>query len=230
MAVALMARRAHRARKGGIVAGADSICYARSLHDRRTALCALLLGYLLGSIPFGLLLTRLAGKGDIRDDRLGQYRRDQRAADRPQGARRRDLLLDAAKGAAAVLLARRFWPGQRDFAAAGALLGHLYPVWLRFKGGKGVATLLGILIPLLPIAALVYAVVWLGLLLIVRIPRSPAWPPAASAPRHRRRARRCKCCFPCCSVSPCSSSGSTATNIGRLAGAEPSLASAKGRA
>jgi hypothetical protein len=99
---------------------------------------------LLGSIPFGLLLTRLAGKGDIREDRLGQYRRDQRAADRAKGLAAATLLLDAAKGAAAVLLAQRCVARASQFAAR-ALIGHLYPVWLRFKGGKGVATLLGIL-------------------------------------------------------------------------------------
>ena len=72
------------------------------------------------------------------------------------------LLLDAAKGALAVWLAQHFWPGCELHAAAGALIGHLYPLWLRFKGGKGVATLLGILVALLPVAALVYAVVWIG--------------------------------------------------------------------
>ena len=71
---------------------------------------------------------------------------------------------------------------RRRFAAAGAMIGHLYPVWLRFQGGKGVATFLGILIPLLPIAAVVYAVVWLLLLLTIRISSVAGMAAAVSAP------------------------------------------------
>jgi len=91
-------------------------------------------------------------------------------------------LLDAVKGAAAVVIAQRFWPDAVNFAAAGALVGHLYPVWLRFKGGKGVATLLGILVPLFWQAALVYALIWFGLLLILRISSVSGMLAAASAP------------------------------------------------
>ena len=91
-------------------------------------------------------------------------------------------MLDAVKGAAAVLLAKQFWPEAANFAAAGALVGHLYPVWLRFKGGKGVATMLGILVPLFWQAALVYAALWLGLLLILRISSLAGMIAAASAP------------------------------------------------
>ena len=85
-------------------------------------------------------------------------------------------------GALAVWLSLRYFPGFEAHAAAGALVGHLYPLWLRFKGGKGVATLLGILVPLLPMAALVYAVVWIGLLLILRISSVAGMAAAASAP------------------------------------------------
>jgi glycerol-3-phosphate acyltransferase PlsY len=74
------------------------------------------------------------------------------------------------------------FPGTESFAAAGALIGHLYPLWLRFKGGKGVATLLGILIALLPFAAAVYALVWVGLLLTVRISSVAGMAAAISAP------------------------------------------------
>ena len=131
-------------------------------------LLALGVSYLLGSIPFGLLLTRAFGKGDIRDIGSGNIGATNVLRTGSKGLAAATLLLDAAKGALAVWLAQRFW-GFELHAAAGVLIGHLYPLWLRFRGGKGVATFLGILIPLLPIAALVYAVVWLALLLLVRI-------------------------------------------------------------
>jgi glycerol-3-phosphate acyltransferase PlsY len=144
---------------------------------------ALLLGYLLGSIPFGLLLTRLTGKGDIRSIGSGNIGATNvlRTGSKPLAAA--TLLLDALKGTAAVLVAERLWPGQGALAAAGgAMLGHLYPVWLRFKGGKGVATLLGVLLGLSwPIGA-VYAAVWVGLLLVVRISSVAGMSAAASAP------------------------------------------------
>ena len=146
-------------------------------------LLAWLLGYLLGSIPFGLLLTRLAGKGDVRSVGSGNIGATNvlRAGGRRLAAA--TLLLDALKGTAAVVLGRAlFGPGTEMFTATGAMLGHLYPVWLRFKGGKGVATLLGVLIPLLPIAALVYALVWLGLLATVRISAVAGLAAAISAP------------------------------------------------
>jgi glycerol-3-phosphate acyltransferase PlsY len=92
------------------------------------------------------------------------------------------LVLDALKGAAAVLLAQQFWPNAVNFAAAGALIGHLYPVWIRFQGGKGVATMLGILVPLFWQAAVVYAVLWLGLLLVLRISSVAGMIAAGSAP------------------------------------------------
>ena len=138
--------------------------------------------YLLGSIPFGLLLTRASGRGDIRSIGSGNIGATNVLRTGSKGLAAATLLLDAAKGALAVWLAQRFWPGFELHAAAGALIGHLYPVWLRFRGGKGVATLLGILVPLLPIAALAYAVVWIGLLLVVRISSVAGMAAAASAP------------------------------------------------
>lgn len=146
------------------------------------AALALLVGYLLGSIPFGLLLTRMAGKGDIRDIGSGNIGATNvlRSGSRKLAAL--TLLLDATKGAVAVLIAQLIWPDSVRFAAAGALIGHLFPIWLKFKGGKGVATFLGILIPLLPVAALVYALVWIGLLLTVRISSVAGMAAAASAP------------------------------------------------
>ncbi|MBA3511504.1 glycerol-3-phosphate 1-O-acyltransferase PlsY [Sphingomonas sp.] len=146
-------------------------------------LWAWLLGYLLGSIPFGLLLTRVAGKGDVRQIGSGNIGATNVLRAGGKGLAAATLLLDTLKGAAAVLLARALLgPGSEMFAATGALLGHLYPVWLRFKGGKGVATFLGILIPLLPVAALIYALVWLALLLTVRISAAAGLAAAVSAP------------------------------------------------
>ena len=145
-------------------------------------LLALAVGYLLGSIPFGLLLTRLAGKGDIREIGSGNIGATNVLRTGSKGLAAATLLLDAVKGAAAVLIAQRFWSDAVSFAAAGALIGHLYPVWLRFHGGKGVATMLGILAPLFWPAAVVYALLWVGLLLVLRISSVAGITAAASAP------------------------------------------------
>ena len=153
----------------------------------REMLFAFALGYLLGSIPFGLLLTRLGGKGDIRKIGSGNIGATNvlRTGSKPLAAA--TLVLDCLKGTAAVLIARQLFGDPFNdlaarYAAAGAIIGHLYPVWLRFKGGKGVATLLGVLIALLPIAAAVYAGIWLLLLLTVRISSVAGIAAAVSAP------------------------------------------------
>lgn len=149
----------------------------------REMILALLLGYLLGSIPFGLVLTRLGGKGDIRKVGSGNIGATNvlRTGSKPLAAL--TLILDCLKATAAVLIAQRLWSEDAaPIAAAGALVGHLYPVWLKFRGGKGVATFLGILIPLLPIAAVVYAVVWILLLLTIRISSVAGMTAAVSAP------------------------------------------------
>lgn len=143
---------------------------------------ALAVGYLLGSIPFGLLVTRLAGKGDIRDMGSGNIGATNVLRTGSKTLAATTLVLDALKGTAAVMLALQFWPGAVKFAAVGALVGHLYPVWLRFKGGKGVATMLGILMPLFWPGAAVYAALWIGLLLAVRISSVAGMIAAASAP------------------------------------------------
>jgi glycerol-3-phosphate acyltransferase PlsY len=145
-------------------------------------LLALALGYLLGSIPFGLVLTRLAGKGDVRDIGSGNIGATNVLRTGSKALAAATLALDCLKATVAVLIAQRLWYETGNFAAAGALIGHLYPVWLKFKGGKGVATLLGILIALLWQAAVVYAIVWIGLLLIVRISSVSGMIAAASAP------------------------------------------------
>jgi len=136
----------------------------------RETLLALALGYLLGSIPFGLILTRLAGKGDVRKIGSGNIGATNVLRTGSKWLAALTLILDCLKATAAIVIARRlFGEDGAIFAAAGALVGHLYPVWLKFRGGKGVATFLGILIPLLPIAAGVYAAIWVLLLLAIRI-------------------------------------------------------------
>lgn len=147
-----------------------------------SVLLALLVGYLLGSIPFGFLIARLGGKGDIREIGSGNIGATNVLRTGSKGLAVATLLLDVAKGAAAVVLAQLLWPDAVSFAAAGAMIGHLYPVWLRFKGGKGVATFLGVLVPLLPVAALVYAIVWIGLLVLLRLSSVAGMAAAASAP------------------------------------------------
>jgi glycerol-3-phosphate acyltransferase PlsY len=149
----------------------------------REMLLALALGYLLGSIPFGLILTRLAGKGDVRNIGSGNIGATNvlRTGSKPLAAL--TLIFDCLKATAAVLLAQRlFGPATEVAAGAGALIGHLYPVWLKFKGGKGVATFLGILIPLFWQAAIVYAAVWILLLLTIRISSVAGMSAAISAP------------------------------------------------
>jgi acyl phosphate:glycerol-3-phosphate acyltransferase len=145
---------------------------------------ALALGYLLGSIPFGLLLSLLAGKGDIRQIGSGNIGATNvlRTGSKPLAAL--TLVLDCLKATAAILLADYLLgPDTAAFAAAGALIGHLYPVWLGFHGGKGVATLLGILVGLQfwP-AAIAYAIIWIGLLLTLRISSVAGMTAALSAP------------------------------------------------
>jgi glycerol-3-phosphate acyltransferase PlsY len=145
-------------------------------------LLALLVGYLLGSIPFGLVLTRLAGRGDIRNVGSGNIGATNVLRTGNRWLAAATLILDALKATAAVLVARALWPGPESFAAAGALIGHLYPLWLKFRGGKGVATYLGLLIPLLWPAAIIYAVVWLGALILIRISSVGGMLAAISAP------------------------------------------------
>ncbi len=124
---------------------------------------ALVLGYLLGSIPFGLLLTRAAGMGDIRDIGSGNIGATNVLRTGNKKLAAATLILDAAKGAIAVLIAR-YCLGETPAMAAGlaAFLGHIYPAWLGFKGGKGVATYLGVLIALAWQLAAVFAVFWLA--------------------------------------------------------------------
>lgn len=143
---------------------------------------ALLLGYLLGSIPFGVILTRAAGAGDLRQIGSGNIGATNVLRTGRKGLAAATLLLDAFKGWAAVALCERLWPGTGVIAAAAAFLGHLYPVWLKFRGGKGVATLMGIVLALHWPSALVFALIWLGLLGVLRISSLAGITAAASAP------------------------------------------------
>ena len=131
---------------------------------------ALALGYLLGSIPFGLLFSYLAGAGDVRKIGSGNIGATNVLRTGKKWAAIATLICDAGKGAAAILLARHFLPmGAEIFAALAAVLGHLYPVWLGFKGGKGVATFLGVSLALYWPAGLMVAATWLLAALVWRI-------------------------------------------------------------
>jgi acyl phosphate:glycerol-3-phosphate acyltransferase len=129
----------------------------------------LLLGYALGAIPFGLLLTRFSGGVDIRTIGSGNIGATNVLRTGRKGLAALTLLLDLLKGLFAVLLATKYLPGGEILAAAGAFFGHLFPVWLQFKGGKGVATYAGILFGLFWQGGLVYAAAWIGTLLISRL-------------------------------------------------------------
>ena len=134
-------------------------------------LLCLLLGYALGSIPFGLIMTKAAGLGDVRAIGSGNIGATNVLRTGRKGLAAATLLLDAAKGAAAVLIAAWLWPDQPQFpaiAAIGAFLGHLYPVWLKFSGGKGVATFIGIVAALHWPCGIVIALVWLAVFALTR--------------------------------------------------------------
>jgi acyl phosphate:glycerol-3-phosphate acyltransferase len=130
---------------------------------------ALVIGYLLGSIPFGLILTRCAGTADIRSIGSGNIGATNVLRTGSKTLAAVTLIGDILKGTAAVLATRyAFGPDAALAAAVGALLGHIFPVWLRFKGGKGVATYIGLLIGLAWPAALVFCVIWLAIAALFR--------------------------------------------------------------
>jgi glycerol-3-phosphate acyltransferase PlsY len=145
-------------------------------------LVALVFGYLLGSIPFGLLLTRIAGLGDIRKVGSGNIGATNVLRTGNKLLAAATLLGDALKGTVAVLIAVRWSEGAALAAALGAFLGHLFPVWLGFKGGKGVATFIGCLIGLNIWAALAFAVIWLAVAFLVRYSSLAALVASAATP------------------------------------------------
>lgn len=129
---------------------------------------AVVFGYLLGSIPFGLILTRLAGLGDVRSIGSGNIGATNVLRTGNKKLAAATLILDALKGTLAVLVAARFGEGAAIAAGFGAFIGHLFPVWIGFKGGKGVATYLGVLIGLAWPGALVFAAAWIVTALLTR--------------------------------------------------------------
>jgi len=123
---------------------------------------AAIIGYLLGSIPFGLLLTRAAGLGDVRQIGSGNIGATNVLRTGNKKLAAATLLCDAFKGTAAVLIANALWGYEASLVAGFfAFLGHLFPVWLGFKGGKGVATYIGVLLGAAPLMMLAFAAIWL---------------------------------------------------------------------
>ncbi|MFP5469324.1 MAG: glycerol-3-phosphate 1-O-acyltransferase PlsY [Alphaproteobacteria bacterium] len=145
-------------------------------------LAALLGGYVLGSIPFGLILTRLAGMGDIRAIGSGNIGATNVLRTGNKFLALLTLLLDGGKGAAAVLLAQNYGADVTVCAAAGAFFGHLFPVWLGFRGGKGVATFLGIALAPSPLAGALICATWIAVAAIFRISSAAALVAAALGP------------------------------------------------
>ncbi|WP_249694844.1 glycerol-3-phosphate 1-O-acyltransferase PlsY [Stappia sp. WLB 29] len=132
-------------------------------------LTALVFGYLLGSIPFGLIITRLAGQGDIRKIGSGNIGTTNVLRTGKKHLAALTLLGDMLKGTVAVLVASRYGgPDPAVIAGFGAFIGHLFPVWLRFRGGKGVATYLGVLPGLYWPAALAFAAIWVAVAVVTR--------------------------------------------------------------
>ncbi|MBR1207317.1 MULTISPECIES: glycerol-3-phosphate 1-O-acyltransferase PlsY [unclassified Bradyrhizobium] len=126
-------------------------------------LAAFLIGCLLGSIPFGMILTRLAGTQDLRTIGSGNIGATNVLRTGHKGLAAATLIGDMLKGTVAVIIAGSIdGPNAAMLAALGAFLGHLFPVWLRFRGGKGVATYIGVLLGLFWPAALIFAVIWIG--------------------------------------------------------------------
>jgi acyl phosphate:glycerol-3-phosphate acyltransferase len=140
------------------------------------------LAYLLGSIPFGLVLTRLAGYGDIRAIGSGNIGATNVLRTGSKGLAVLTLLLDLAKGAVAVLIARRFGPDMAALAAVFVFLGHLYPMWLGFKGGKGVATAGGIVLAYSWPVGLAALATWLAVAVATRYSSLAALTACALAP------------------------------------------------
>ncbi|KNY23571.1 glycerol-3-phosphate 1-O-acyltransferase PlsY [Methylobacterium sp. ARG-1] len=147
------------------------------------ALGGLGLGYALGSIPFGLILTRFAGLGDVRAIGSGNIGATNVLRTGRKGLAAATLLGDALKGTAAVLIARQLGgEGPALAAGLGAFLGHLFPVWLGFKGGKGVATFIGVLLAFSPPALAAFAVIWLGLAFALKYSSLAALAASAATP------------------------------------------------
>ena len=131
------------------------------MFDTLSAILALVFGYLLGSVPFGLLFTRMAGLGDVRSIGSGNIGATNVLRTGNKALAAATLLGDALKGAAAVWMAAAFSPALGLVAGFGAFLGHLFPVWLGFRGGKGIATYVGVTLAVSLWGLLAFAVSWL---------------------------------------------------------------------
>ncbi|MFO1259991.1 MAG: glycerol-3-phosphate 1-O-acyltransferase PlsY [Sphingomonadaceae bacterium] len=147
----------------------------------------MLLGYLLGSIPFGIILTRLAGAGDLRAIGSGNIGATNVLRTGRKGLAAATLLLDLGKGALAVWLGNSILGGDQlvnggAMAGVMAFIGHCYPLWLRFRGGKGVATMMGVTLALAWPLGAIFAGVWLGMLALTRISSAGGMSAALSAP------------------------------------------------
>jgi len=149
-----------------------------SLYD----LVALAVGYLLGSIPFGLILTKLTGHGDLRDIGSGNIGATNVLRTGNKALAALTLILDLLKGTAAVLIGARFGQDAALLSGLGAILGHLFPIWLGFRGGKGVATYIGVLLGLYWPVAIVFCAIWLLVALITRYSSLSALVASAAAP------------------------------------------------
>ena len=144
----------------------DPISWAHSWPYFATALA---FGYLLGSIPFGLLLTRLAGLGDVRNIGSGNIGATNVLRTGNKGLAAATLLLDGGKGGAAALIAGTYYgPDMMVSAAAAAVIGHMFPIWLKFRGGKGVATALGVLLAVAWPVGLAGCAIWLAMAKLFR--------------------------------------------------------------
>jgi glycerol-3-phosphate acyltransferase PlsY len=141
------------------------------------------IGYLLGSIPFGLLLTKIAGTEDIRGIGSGNIGATNVLRTGRKGLAAATLLLDMLKGTAAVVIMQQLlWLDMALVAGFGAFIGHLFPVWLKFRGGKGVATYIGILIGVAWPAAIIFCAVWLLVALVMRYSSASALTASAITP------------------------------------------------
>ncbi|MFZ3034792.1 MAG: glycerol-3-phosphate 1-O-acyltransferase PlsY [Parvibaculum sp.] len=150
-------------------------------------LSAAMIGYLLGSIPFGLIFTRMAGLGDIRDIGSGNIGATNALRTGNKWVAGATFLCDAGKGAAAVLLIRGIAPAEivlslSMIAAATTFLGHLYPLWLRFKGGKGISTFIGVNLALYWPVGLLFCATWLAVAIIFRFSSLAALVAAIATP------------------------------------------------
>lgn len=146
------------------------------------SLLAALSGYILGSIPFGLLITRVSGLGDVRDIGSGNIGATNVLRTGKKGLAAATLAADLLKGTFAVLLGALLGPVAAITGGISAFLGHLFPVWLRFQGGKGVATYIGVLLGLFWPAALLFCVIWLLVVVVTRYSSLSALVASLAAP------------------------------------------------